>query len=113
MSASCSCIDNSVGEIGAGCGFRYRRRAGDGRPSTIFGRISLVNLGASKDRVRKSSGGTLGAVKFEKDFAADLSAWSDAVRLDLNVLKRAVVAGRESITSATSVVMISSHSSGP
>lgn len=32
-----------------------------------------------------SSDGILGAVKFEKDLAADLSAFSDAVRLDLNV----------------------------
>ena len=67
-------MDSSVGEIGAGCGFRYRRSSGEGRPSRCFGRISLVNFGDSNDRVRKSSGGTLGAVKFENDLAADLSA---------------------------------------
>jgi hypothetical protein len=40
--------------------------------------------------VRRSSGGTLGAVKFENDFAADLIAWSEAVKLDLNDLNLAV-----------------------
>jgi hypothetical protein len=35
------------------------------------------------DRVRKSSGGIMGAVRLENDLAADLSARSDAVRFDL------------------------------
>lgn len=113
MSESWSCIDNSVGEMDEGCGFRYRRSSGDGRPSRCLGRISLVNLGASSDRVRKSSGGTLGAVKLENDLAAVLSAWSDAVRFDLKDLKRAVVAGKASTMSVTSAVRISSLSSGP
>jgi len=38
-----------------------------------------------KERVIKSSCGILGAVKLEKDFAADLSALKEAVKFDLNV----------------------------
>lgn len=37
------------------------------------------------ERVRKSSAGMEGAVKLEKDLAADLSASRDAVKLDLKV----------------------------
>ena len=36
------------------------------------------------DLVRKSSGVTMGVVNVEKDLAADLKAFSDAVRFDLN-----------------------------
>jgi hypothetical protein len=71
-----------------------------------------VNLGDSSDRVRKSSGGTLGAVKLEKDLAADLSAWRDAVKFDLNDRNRSV-GGAGGAASLMSVVMTSSHSSGP
>jgi len=37
------------------------------------------------ERVSRSSGGMEGAVKLEKDLAADLRAWREAVRLDLKV----------------------------
>lgn len=37
------------------------------------------------ERVSRSSEGMLGAVKLEKDFAAVLSAWREAVRFDLKV----------------------------
>jgi hypothetical protein len=35
------------------------------------------------DRVKKSSGVTIGAVRLEKDIAADRRAFRDAVRFDL------------------------------
>jgi len=71
-----------------------------------------VNLGDNNDRVRKSSGGTLGAVKFENDLAADLSAWSEAVKLDLNDLNRSFE-GIGVTSSLMSGMMMSSHSSVP
>lgn len=111
-SASCSCIDSSVGEMGAGCGFRYRRSSAEGVPVICFGRISLVNFGDNRDLVSRSSGGTLGAVKFENDFAADLSAWKDAVRLDLNDLNRSEETVGGVTTSGISIVSRSSQSSG-
>lgn len=46
------------------------------------------------DRVRKSSGGIDGKLMLEKDLAADRSARSDAVRLDLNTA-RSGLKGRE------------------
>ncbi len=52
--------------------------AGVGTPCSGFGRISLVKRGERRGRVRRSSAGTLGAVKFEKDFAADFRAWREA-----------------------------------
>jgi len=51
----------------------------------FFGRISVANLAVNNDRVSMSSEGILGAVKLEKDLAADLSALRDAVRFDLSV----------------------------
>jgi len=77
-----------------------------------FGRISLVNLGDSNERVRRSSGGTLGAVKLEKDLAADFKACNDAVRLDLKDLKRSVDAAGGVTISAMSSIARSSQSSG-
>lgn len=62
--------------------------------------------------MRKSSGGTLGAVKLEKDLAADFNAWREAVRLDLNDLNRSV-GGAGGAVSLMLVAMMSSHSSGP
>lgn len=76
-----------------------------------LGRISLVNFGDKSDLVRRSSGGTLGAVKFEKDFAADLSAWNDAVRLDLNDLNLSEETVGGVTTSGISMLAMSSHSS--
>lgn len=51
------------------------------------GRISggYFGEGESMERVRRSSGGMLGAAKLEKDFAAVLSAVREAVRFDLKV----------------------------
>jgi hypothetical protein len=43
------------------------------------------------DLVRKSSGGIIGAVRLEKDLAADLSAFKEAVRFDLKADLRFVV----------------------
>lgn len=45
----------------------------------------MVKCEENRDRVSMSSDGILGAVKLEKDFAADLSALRDAVRLDLKL----------------------------
>ena len=67
-----------------------------------------MNLGDSNDRVKRSSGGTLGAVKFENDLAADLSAWSEAVRFDLNDLNLAVDWGSDETTWEMSRLTISS-----
>ena len=64
-------------------------------------------MGDNKARVRKSSGGTLGAVKLEKDLAADLMACSDAVRLDLNDVKRSVEEGNVDAMRAMSDASIS------
>lgn len=70
--------------------------AGVGTPWNSFGRISLVKRGASRERVSRSSGGMEGAVKLEKDLAADLRAWKEAVRLDLKEDRAFVVAERVS-----------------
>jgi hypothetical protein len=87
--ASCSCNgnsgDDSVSCCTPGVGLRYRRSAGSGTPLKPFGRISLAKRDESRERVSISSAGMLGAVKLEKDFAADLSALSEAVRFDLKV----------------------------
>lgn len=50
-----------------------------------FGRISLAKRGEKSDRASISSDGMEVAVKLEKDFAADLRALRDAVRLDLRL----------------------------
>ena len=67
-------------------GFRYRRKAGSGVSSDGRGRLSSVNCGEmdSRDRDKKSSGGTVGTAKLEKDWAAERILRNDAVRLDLN-----------------------------
>lgn len=68
-------------------GFRYRRRAGVGVSSSRGGIRSSVNgtRGSIEmiDRVKKSSGVTIGVVRAEKDRAADLRAFNEAVRFDL------------------------------
>lgn len=68
-------------------GFRYRLRAGVGVSSSRGGIRSSVNgtRGSMEiiDRVKKSSGVTIGVVNAENDRAADLSAFREAVRLDL------------------------------
>lgn len=97
--------------MGDGCGFKYRRNSAEGSPSTCLGRISLVKMGDSKARVRKSSGGILGAVKLEKDLAADLMACNDAVRFDLNDLNRSVDGGNNDAILAISDDLILSVSS--
>ena len=87
-------------------GLRYLLNAASGRPSTGFGRISDGNradgqcgegrccagegLGASRDRVNRSSGGRLGAVKFEKARAAEAMTLKEAVRFDLKEVLRFV-----------------------
>lgn len=50
-----------------------------------FGRISLANLGEKSDRANMSSAGMDVAVKLEKDLAADLRAFNEAVKLDLRL----------------------------
>jgi len=69
-------------------GFKYRRRAGVGVSSNLGGIRSSVNgtRGSIEmiDRVRKSSGVIIGAVRLESDFAADRSAFNEAVKFDLN-----------------------------
>lgn len=77
-----------------------------------LGRISLVNLGDNNDLVSMSSGGMLGAVKFENDLAADLRACSEAVRLDLNDLNLSDEAGDGVTGSGMSKLAMSSQSSG-
>lgn len=69
-------------------GFKYLRRAGVGVSSSSGGMRSSVNgtRGSIEmiERVRKSSGVIIGAVRLEKDLAAERSAFRDAVRFDLN-----------------------------
>ena len=55
------------------------------------------------DRVRKSSGSIIGAVKLENDFAADRNAFNEAVKFDLKADLR-----RGDSSSTTEGVMISS-----
>jgi hypothetical protein len=55
-------------------------------PDRGRGRISEAYLLEKSERVRKSSDGREGAVKLEKAFAAERSAASEAVRLDLSEL---------------------------
>lgn len=50
-----------------------------------LGRISLANLGEKIDRASMSSEGIEVAVKLEKDLAADLRAFKEAVRFDLRL----------------------------
>ena len=71
-----------------------------------------MKRGESSERVRRSSGGTLGAVKLENDFAADLSAWSEAVRFDLNDLNRMDALGGVATISEIGVSLTTSQSSG-
>jgi len=69
-------------------GLRYLRKAGVGVSSRRGGIRSSVNgtLGSMViiDRVKKSSGVIIGAVRLEIDFAADRRAFRDAVKFDLN-----------------------------
>ena len=60
------------------------------------GYVGLSVVGERMERVRRSSGGREGAVKLEKDFAADLRARSEAVRLDVR-LNFGFGVGRESV----------------
>ena len=71
-----------------------------------------MNFGDNNERVRRSSGGTLGAVKLENDFAADFSTWREAVRLDLKDLNLSDEAGGVSTMSGISRLTSSSQSSG-
>jgi hypothetical protein len=64
-------------------GFKYRLREASGTPEKSRGRISEAYFEEKSDLVSKSSDGRLGAVKLEKARAADLMAWSEAVRFDL------------------------------
>jgi hypothetical protein len=71
-----------------------------------------VKRGERSERVRKSSGGTLGAVKLENDFAADLSAWSEAVRFDLNDLNRMDALGGVATIPGIGMSQVTSQSLG-
>ena len=83
-------------------GFRYRRRAGVGVSSSLGGiRSSANGTGGSIDtidRVRKSSGMIIGLVRLENDLAANLRAFKEAVKLDLNADFRLGISSSTSVS---------------
>jgi len=93
-------VCSSAGE--AVIGLRYRRRAGPGGSGRGKGRRSSVKGGyiGRRERVRYSSRETAGALKLEKERAAERSR---AERFDLNPDCRLVVDGESEAASPVSM----------